>query len=140
MKKISLIKSKSFYYFLDGTGWLLYAFLSFFDNSVISIISSVVLVICLIISTYMLFISDEPEDEMSRYNLMKSKAKTLDFTRIIICALFLLASLMLLIFNKLNLKFDNISISIYRFVVFALLGVTQIITGSLFIKYEKDGE
>ena len=138
-KELNLVTSKCITYVVNGVGWLVYAFLSIFDNPVCSILASVALFICVIISIKSRCYATELDDEMSEYNLMKAKATTMDLLKIIICVILLLLAIVGLlreIFPVINETF-KISLGL---IVPLILGITEIAIGFLFVKYEKDGE
>lgn len=138
-KELNLVTSKCLTYVVNGIGWLAYAFLSVFDNPVCSILASTVLLICVIMSIKSRSFATESDDEMSEYNLMKAKATTVDWLKIIICAILLLLAVVGLLHEFFPVVKENFSISL-GLVVPLILGITEIAIGFLFVKYEKDGE
>ena len=133
--KISLSTSKCIAYIANGIGWLLFCILSMFDNQICSLIASVVLVICVVMSITSCRFTNEVEDEMSEYNLMKAQAATMYWLKTIICVILLLFALIKLFnFDGINYKAD------LSFVISMVFATTEILTGILFVKYEKDGE
>ena len=138
-KEMNLVTSICFAYVFNGLGWLAYTLLSIFDNPVCSIIASLVLFICIVMSITSRFFSTEDDDEMSEYNLMKAKATTMDWLKIIICVILLLFMVLGLLHTFIPAIKENIKISL-ALITPLLLGITDISIGLLFVKYEKDGE
>lgn len=138
-KGLNLVTSKYISYLTNGIGWLLYGILSIFKNPIFTIASCIVLLICVIWSIISLVISTEPEDEMSKYNLMKAKAATTDRLKLILCIILLFITVAKISIKSIPFINDHITVGI-ALVIPLLLGVTEIMTGLLFVKYEKDGE
>ena len=138
-KELNLVTSKCLTYVVNGVGWLVYAFLSIFNNPVCSILASVTLIICVIISIKSRSYATEHDDEMSEYNLMKAKATTMDWLKIIICVILLLLTIMGLLHEIFPIIKETFNISL-GLIVPLMLGITEIAIGFLFVKYEKDGE
>lgn len=137
--KLSLVTSKCITYVANGVGWVAYACLSVFDNLVCSVFAIAALLICIIITIKSHSFSAEPDDEMSEYNLMKAKAATMDWLRIIICLVLVLIAVAALLQTAFPAINENINLS-FGLVVPLILGITDIATGLFFVKYEKDGE
>lgn len=108
-------------------------------NPVCSILASTVLLICVIMSIKSRSYAKEPDDEMSEYNLMKAKATTMDWLKIIICVILLLLAIVGLLHEFFPVIKENLNISL-GLIVPLILGITEIAIGFLFVKYEKDGE
>lgn len=138
-KEISLVVSKCITHLVNGVGWLMYGVLSIFDNSICSLIASVFLLGCIILNITVPFSSNENDDEMSKHNMMKAKATTMDLLKIIICIILLIITIIGLVHEFFPSVNDNIHISL-GMIVPLMLGITEIMIGFLFVKYEKDGE
>lgn len=137
-KKIGLIESRILTYIGNGSAWLAYGVLSLFDN-IVCVILSTVFLLCGIVSLILGMSSQEKDDEMSKHNLLKAKATTMDWLKIIILVVLMLNSVLGLlhtIFPSLN---EAVFVSI-KTVVPMIIGVSEIMTGSLFLKYERDGD
>ena len=137
-KKIGLIESKILVYIVNGSAWLAYGVLSLFDN-IVCVILSTVFLLCGIVSLLLGMSSQEKDDGMSKHNLLKAKATTMDWLKIIILVVLMINSVLGLlhtIFPSLN---ESLFVSI-KTVVPMIIGVSEIMTGSLFLKYERDGE
>ena len=137
--ELSLIKSKCLTYVLAGIGWLFYGVLSIFDNLVCSLLASVVLLVCVSMSIKSQNVACEPDDEMSEYDLIKAKAHTMDWLQKIMCIVFLLFSIVGILHEFLPDIQAKLNISL-KIIISAILGITEISIGLLFVKYEKDGE
>lgn len=137
-KKIGLIESKTLLYVGNGTAWLAYGVFSLFDNTVCKILS-IVFLLCGITSLILGMTSREKDDEMSKHNLLKAKATTMDLTKISILFVLMINTVLGLLhtfFPSLN---ETIFVSI-KTVVPMIIGILEIVTGVLFLKYERDGE
>lgn len=138
-KEFNLVTSKCLAYVVNGVGWLVYAFLLIFDNPVCLILASVALLICVTISIKSRRYATESDDEMSKYNLMKAKATTMDWLKIIMCVILLLFVIVGLLHEFFPVIKETFHISL-GLLVPLILGITEIAIGFLFVKYEKDGE
>lgn len=138
-KEFNLVTSKCLAYVVNGVGWLVYAFLLIFDNPVCLILASVALLICVTISIKSRRYATESDDEMSKYNLMKAKATTMDWLKIIMCVILLLFAIVGLLHEFFPVIKETFNISL-GLLVPLILGITEIAIGFLFVKYEKDGE
>lgn len=137
-RKISLIESRILMYIGNGIAWFVYGVLSFFNNVVCDILSAVFLVVGIIVLILGMS-SKEKDDEMSRHNLLKAKANTMDLLKIIILIVLSISSaigIMRTLFPSLN---EIVFLSI-KTVVPLIIGGSEIMTGSLFLKYERDGD
>lgn len=137
-KKIGLIESRILVYIGNGSAWLAYGVLSLFDNIVCGILSTVFLLFG-ITSLLLGMSSKEKDDEMSKHNLLKAKAHTMDLLKIIILAILVINSVLALLHTIIPSLNENIFVSI-KTVVPMIIGASEIMTGSLFLKYERDGD
>ena len=137
-KKIGLIESRILVYIGNGSAWLAYGVLSLFDNIVCEILASIFLLLG-IVSTLMGMSSKEKDDEMSKYNMMKAKATAMDLLKIIICLVLVFDALLGVLYIFSTTVKETISIGL-RTVIPMIIGITEIMVGWLFIKYERDGE
>lgn len=138
-KEISLVKSKFVTYFVNGIGWLAYAVLSLFNNKICSLMASVILLICVVLSFWGLHASNEEDDEMSLQSMYKAKALTIDWFKPVLCLIMLL----LIVLELLSRFFPVIDYNIEvraTLIVPIIMGVIDVLVGLLFVKYEKDGE
>lgn len=138
-KEISLVTAKCIYHYVHGVAWVAYAVLTLFNNLICNILAAALLFICIILSSFGLLSSNEPDDEMSRYNMMKAKARAMDFLKIVICIALIIIALLGVLDDFIPFLSANIHISL-SFAVALALGVPDIIIGYLFAKYEKAGE
>lgn len=137
-KKIGLIESRILVYIGNGSAWLAYGVLSLFDN-IVCVILSIVFLLFGITSLILGVSSKEKDDEMSKHNLLLAKATTIDWLKVIILVVLVLNSMLGLlhtIFPSLN---ETIFIGI-KTIVPTIIGVSEIMTGLLFLKYQRDGE
>lgn len=137
-KKIGLIESKILVYIGNGSAWLAYGVLSLFDNMVCVILSTVFL-LCGLASLLLGMSSKEKDDEMSNHNLLKAKARTMDNLKIIVLVILMFISVIGLLHMIFPLINENIFVSL-KTVVSTIIGVSEIMIGVLFLKYERDGE
>ena len=137
-KKIGLIESKILLYIGNGSAWLAYGVLSFFDNIVCTVLSTAFL-LCGIASLLLGMSSQEKDDEMSKHNMMKAKATAMDLLKIIICLVLVFNAMLGLLHIFFPTFKETISIGL-RTVIPMILGIAEIMVGWFFIKYERDGE
>lgn len=138
-KEISLVKGRVISYLMNGIGWLLYGIFSMHENEICSVIAVGVLTICILMKTKNEIMIKQSDDEMSMYNLMRAKAITMDFLRVIVLGTLMIVAVIKLfeeIFPSIN---GNISASVVLFVPL-ILGITDIMIGLFFLKFERDGE
>ena len=137
-KKIGLIESKILLYIGNGSAWLLFGIFSIFDNAICDIMGS----ICLFCGCSSIIISNsskEKDDEMSKHNMMKAKATAMDLLKIIIAFVLVIDA----VIGVLHIFFSEIGDSVkvgLSTTIPMILGITEIMTGCLFLKYERDGE
>ena len=134
-KKLNLVKNKWLTYAASGIGWSVYAFLSLFDNLLCSLLSCIVLLICVAVSIKGPDLHKE-SDEMSKYNLLKAKASTLDYLEMIICAAFLIIAVVGLLHEFFPIIQENFKVSL-AFIVPLIFGTVKIMIGLFLHKYEK---
>lgn len=134
-KEMSLIKSKCIQYIGNGIGWFAFGIFSMYDSTVFIVLSIVSLVICCASSFSVLMTTHEEEDEMSEYNMIKAKAKTMDWLKTISLGALLFVTLI----GALNKAVDNINVNLGAVIPF-IFGAMEIMIGIFFVKYEKDGE
>ena len=137
-KKLGLIESKCLLYIGNGIAWLMFGAFSIFDNVICEIIASA----CLLFGMTSIVLgmsSKEKDDEMSKHNLIKAKATAMDLLKIIICLVLVINAVLGMLHIFFPTVKESISISL-RPVIPMILGVTEIMIGWLFIKYERDGE
>ena len=138
-KKMNLVTSRCVTYLTKGLGWLMYTVVSIFDNPICSLIASLILLACVIVSITSIFSTNEPDDEMSRYNLMKAKADTLDRLNVIFALILAVVSAIALLHRYIPVVSETINVNL-MLIIPLTLGITDTVTGLLFVKYEKDGE
>ena len=127
-KTMPLVKSIVIQYLIGGLAWFGYGFTLLFDNLPCKIIAAASMLVAVYCSVISIFSKKEPEDEMSNIHMIKSKA--------VVCDLIYTATL---IFTLLILANVTFSIPI-KFMSPLLLGIIQIIIGSMFVYYEKVGD
>lgn len=130
IKKIGLIESKISIYIGNGSAWTMFGVLSLFDNIVCTSLS-IFFLLCGIVALILGMLSKEADDEMSIHNLMMAKSTTMDCFRIIILAVLTIASIFALF---------NVNLLSIKTVIPVVYGVSEIMIGALFLKYERDGE
>ncbi len=138
-KKFDLVTSKCIYYGVNGIGWILYAILSIFDNSLCAILASMTLLCCIILSILGLVSSKEPDDEMSKYNMMRAKATAMDWLKIIACIGLVIIALLAVLHKFIPTINATTNISL-GLIIPLLFGITELVICILFAKYEKAGE
>lgn len=133
-----MVESKILVYIGNGSAWLAYGVLSLFDN-IVCVILSTVFLLCGFASLLLGMSSKEKDDEMSNHNLLKAKANTMDYLKIIVLVILMFISvigLLHMIFPSIN---ENVFVSL-KTVVSMIIGISEIMIGVLFLKYERDGE
>ncbi len=126
---MSLSKKYSIRYTLDGAIWLLYAVLNLVPGGkLLNIFCAMILFIAVICSCVSLLAKADPEDEMSEHNMRRAKAMTLD----IFISVFLIFGIITLLMGGYSMDIRKL----YPFVV----GVVQLLTGILFVLFERAGD
>ena len=137
-KELGLVESKCLLYIGNGIAWLLFGIFSIFDNAICDIMGS----ICLFCGCSAIIISNsskEKDDEMSKHNLLKAKAVAMDLLKIIICFVLLISGVLGILHIFLPEMKDSVKVGLSTTIPM-ILGIAEIMTGCLFLKYERDGE
>lgn len=137
--KINLLKSTYLSYFVSGSGWLLFAVFSVFNNVVLNTLASVFFFVGVLAGIKLQKSSYEPEDEMSEHNLLKAKAATLDLLRHAVCIV-LIFLMVFSVFSKFVSNINEIVEINIIFVLALIFSFIQFSVGVHFLRYEKDGE
>lgn len=138
-KNFNLATSKCITYLVNGIGWLMFGLLSVIDNTVCSLLSAIFLFLCIALSTINPFRSKDSDDEMSDHHMIKAKSLTLDFLKIIILSILLILAILGVMHEFIPVIAENVNISL-TLIISLILGITEIMTGLFFVKFEKDGE
>ena len=138
-KEMNLTTNRFVIYLAKGIGWLLYTFLLLWNNPICSILASFLLLICLILSISFALYPTEPDDEMSKHHLTKAKSKTLDALGLIFATLLVVFSAIALLHKFIPAVNEIINVKI-DLIIPLTIGITDVMVGLLFWKYEKDGE
>lgn len=131
-KEISLVLVNFLDSVVVGTAWIGFGISGFFDNKMSSIIGAILLLTASAAIFFSIFAKTQGSDEMSRFHLIKARAATLKIFLLII----LFVYLVIYILKALSIPF---SLSLLEFVPF-ILGIINILSGALFIKYERNGD
>jgi uncharacterized membrane protein len=126
-RKLSLSEAYKQRFVVSGCSWLVYAVSNLFGNIPCRIISIVALLIA-IVSTAAFFRKVENEDEMAIKHIYRAKANTHDcmFAVLLICV----------IISLVGAQFRVDLNDVYGFV----LGISNLLTGCLFMHFEKVGD
>ncbi|MBR4029882.1 MAG: hypothetical protein IKJ06_00585 [Clostridia bacterium] len=122
---------------INGTAWLLYVGISFFNNTMYSILACFALLASCVVS--IMACKNKECNESSAHNLMKAKAVTMDLLKIFICIILLIVVIIEMLSDYIPYIDKNISL-LLSLVAPTLLGVSEISIGLFFKRYEKESK
>ncbi len=121
---LSVTQKYTLRYIINGCLWLLYSIFNLIPSKPIEILGAVLLLISTVCSFYVVLGKQESDDEMSIQHINLAKSLCLD---ILICSIMVA-----------GIVSSFVSIPFYKTYGF-LIAVSHIISGLLFLKYEKEG-
>ncbi len=121
---LSVTQKYTLRYIINGCLWLLYSIFNLIPSKPIEILGTVLLLISTVCSFYVVFGKQESDDEMSIQHINLAKSLCLD---ILICSIMVA-----------GIVSSFVSIPFYKTYGF-LIAASLIISGLLFLKYEKEG-
>ena len=121
---LSVTQKYTIRYIINGCLWLLYSILNLIPFKPIKTLGTVLLLISTVCSFYALLGRQESDDEMSIQHINLAKSMCLD---ILICSIM-----------TAGIVSGFVSFPFYKIYGF-FVGASQIISGLLFLKYEKEG-
>lgn len=121
---LSVTQKYTLRYIINGCLWLLYSIFNLIPSKPIEILGTVLLLISTVCSLYVVLGKQEADDEMSIKHINLAKSMCLD---ILICSIMVA-----------GIVSCFVSIPFYKTYGF-LIAASHIISGLLFLKYEKEG-
>lgn len=121
---LSVTQKYTLRYIINGCLWLIYSFFNLIPSKPIEILGTVLLLISTVCSFYVVLGKQESDDEMSIQHINLAKSLCLD---ILICSIMVA-----------GIVSNFVSIPFYQTYGF-LIAASHIISGLLFLKYEKEG-